>query len=176
MSDVITLARPYAKAAFAVARDAGALGPWSAALELAVAAAENDTVQRLIADPNVDNEGLVDLFLPADGGPEGFSNLVNVLVHYDRLPVLPEIARIFDKLKADAEQTMAVTVRSATELSADYQSQLSASLSKRLGRSIELACEVDPTVLGGAVIQAGDMIIDGSLRRRLGLMAESLKG
>ena len=176
MSDVITLARPYAKAAFAVARDADALGPWSQALELAAAVADNETVQRLIADPNVDNEGLVDLFLPADGGPEGFSNLVNVLVHYNRLTVLPEITRIFDRLKADAEQTMAVTVRSATELSPDYQSRLSASLSQRFGRSIELACEIDPTVLGGAVIQAGDMIIDGSLRRRLGLMAESLKG
>lgn len=176
MSDVTTLARPYAKAAFAVARDRTELEGWSQALMLATAVSMDDTVERLIADPNVDNQDLVELVLPENGGPEGFRNMVNVLVHYDRLPVLPEISRIFEALKAEAEQVMAVTVRSALELSADYQTRLSDSLSRRFGRTIELECEVDPSVLGGAVIQSGDMVIDGSLRRRLGLMSEALKG
>ncbi len=176
MADATTLARPYAKAVFEVAKAANALGPWADALAVAGAGASNEVVLGMIADPNVENETLMSVFAAQSSAPEGYDNFLKLLEENDRLPVLPEIARLFEQLRAEAERTLNVTVRSATELTDEYRQRLSDSLAKKYDRKIALESVVDSSMIGGAIIQAGDMVIDGSLRRKLNLLAESLKG
>ena len=176
MADSTTLARPYAKAAFEVARDTGTLAGWAAALQIASGAASDPVVQRLISDPNVDNATLTGLFAGAEGSePDGYDNFVQMLIDNDRLRVLPEILRLFENLRAEAERTIAVTVRTATELSEEYRQRLREKLGKRYNREISLDVVVDEQMIGGAIIQAGDQVIDGSLRRQLNLLGEALK-
>jgi F-type H+-transporting ATPase subunit delta len=173
MSTVITLARPYAKAAFDVANGRAALGPWAEALAFAASIASDHRVLELIGDPNVDNTTLGGLFCP-DGAPEGFDHMISILVQNDRLPALPEIASLYVELKDEAERALHVTVRSATALDDDYQERLKAALGQRYGKSIEMRCVVDEHVIGGALIQAGDEVIDGSLRGKLSRMTQAL--
>ena len=173
MSTVITLARPYAKAAFGVANSRAELGAWSEALAFAAMVAADQRVLTLIGDPNVDNTALADLFSPA-GAPPGFDQLVAILVQNDRLPVLPEIAALFVELKDQAERALQVTVRSATALDEAYQERLKAALGQRYGKTIEIRCVVDQQMIGGALIQAGDEVIDGSLRGKLRRMSQAL--
>ncbi len=173
MSSAITLARPYAKAVFALASERGELGAWSQALEFAAAIAGDERIRRIIGDPELDNRALDEAFTP-DQPPAGFDNLLKLLIHNDRLTVLPQISALFEDLKAEAERTMQVTVRAATELDPAYRERLTESLAKRFGRRIELNCVIDESVIGGALIQAGDTVIDGSLRRKLALMSEAI--
>ena len=173
MSTVITLARPYAKAAFDVANGRAALGPWSDALSFAASVAADQRVLTLIGDPNVDNARLADLFSP-EGAPQGFDHLVSILVQNDRLPAMPEIAALYVELKDEAERALHVTVRSATALDEDYQQRLKEALGKRYDKRIELSCVVDEHMIGGALIQAGDEVIDGSLRGKLSRMTQAL--
>lgn len=173
MSTVITLARPYAKAAFDVARGREALGPWSEALAYAAAVAADERVRALIGDPTVDNAKMAELFSP-DKAPEGFAHLISILVQNDRLPALPEIAALFVELKNEAESALHVTVRSATALDDAYQQRLTRALGQRFGKRIEMNCVVDEQIIGGALIQAGDEVIDGSLRGKLSRMTQAL--
>jgi len=173
MSSVITLARPYAKAAFEVAKGRAELGPWSEALAYAASVAADQQVLTLIGDPTVDNAALADLFSP-DDAPQGFEHLVSILVQNDRLPVLPEIAILFVELKDLAERALHVTVRSATALDEAYQKRLKEALGKRYGKTIEMRCVLDEHMIGGALIQAGDEVIDGSLRGKLSRMTQAL--
>lgn len=174
MSSITTLARPYAKATFEVAHGASALGEWAAALDFAAAVADDPQVRHLIGDPNVDNASLPSLFVPDSGAPKGFDALLVLLVDNDRLTILPEIARLYAELKDEAERTLHVTVRSAHELDEAYTEQLKQALGKRFGKTVALECQVEPGMLGGAVVHAGDMVIDGSLRGKLARLAESL--
>ncbi|MGE5757563.1 MAG: F0F1 ATP synthase subunit delta, partial [Sideroxydans sp.] len=96
------------------------------------------------------------------------------LADNQRLLVLPEIAALFETLKAEAEKTVNVVVDSAFELSAAQQDKIVSSLKKRLGREIKLVCQINKELLGGIVIRAGDKVIDGSARTRLGEMANAL--
>jgi F-type H+-transporting ATPase subunit delta len=102
------------------------------------------------------------------------SNFVHVLAENQRLSVLPEIAATFEALKAEAEKTVNVVVDSAFELSATQQEKIIASMKKRMGREVKLTCNVKKDLLGGVVIRAGDKVIDGSARTRLGEMAVAL--
>jgi len=174
MSSVTTLARPYAKASFEVAHAADALAPWADALAFAAAVAADERVRHAIGEPNVDNADLKALFVPADGAPEGFEALLTMLTDNDRLPVLPEIATLYGELKDEAEQTLHVTVRSAHALDDAYTKRIREALGKRFGKTIDLACEVDEEMLGGAVVTAGDRVIDGSLSGKLSRLADSL--
>ena len=173
MSTVITLARPYAKAAFAVADGRSELGPWSVALAFAAQVAADQRVLTLIGDPNVDNKAMLDLFSQGEP-PPGFEQLLSILIQNDRLPVLPEIAALYAEFKDQAEQTLQVTVRSATKFDQAYRKRLEQALSKRYGKTIQMRCIVDEHMIGGAMIQAGDEVIDGSLRGKLSRMTQAL--
>ncbi len=102
------------------------------------------------------------------------TNFLKLLIEYGRIAVLPEIAEHFEALKADIENTVDVTVTSATALNAAQQSEISTALKARLGRDINLETEIDENLIGGAVIRAGDVVIDGSLRARLDGLANAL--
>lgn len=168
MSSSLTLARPYARAAFELARDSGQLAEWSRKLAIAAAIAGDARVRGLIGDPHLDTAQLRGLFMP-DGEPQGspFAAFVAELAQHRRLPTLPDVATLFDELKREHEQVLKVTVRTAVPVEAAQGDALRAALERRFGRKVELATVVDADVVGGAVIDAGDVVIDGSVRGRL---------
>jgi F-type H+-transporting ATPase subunit delta len=176
MADKSTIARPYAKAAFQEARDRKRLGPWSEALQTAAAVVSDSRVEALLGNPRVTPEELAAL-VSETAGPqldEEGRNFVRTLADNRRLSLLPEISARFDELKGEAEGVVDVTVTSAAPLDESQRSQLATALERRLGRSVRLQCAVDSALIGGAVLQAGDMVIDGSLRGRLERIAYEL--
>ncbi|HXZ59262.1 MAG TPA: F0F1 ATP synthase subunit delta [Steroidobacteraceae bacterium] len=176
MADKTTIARPYARAAFEEARATKRLEPWSEALRIAAVVVADPRVAALLGNPRVTPEQLAQLVIGIAGpklGEDG-ANFVRTLAANHRLSVLPEIAELFDTLK-DAEQGVAdVTVTSAAPLDAAQQKTLSAALAGRLQRTVRLHCATDPALIGGAVVQSGDLVIDGSLRTRLERIAYEL--
>ena len=176
MTDKTTIARPYARAAFAAAQARGFLPVWSDALHTAATVVRDTGVESLIGNPRVTSKQLADLIIGVGGGKLGaeWDELVLALAQNGRLAVLPEIATLFDALKDEADGVVDVTVTAATTLDAKQQDALTTALTRRLKRKVRLHNEVDPTLIGGAVIRAGDLVIDGSLRTRLERMAFEL--
>lgn len=176
MADKSTIARPYAKAAFEEARDRGRLGPWSQALRTAAVVVSDSRVAELLGNPRVTAEELADLVAGLSGAEldqEG-RNFVSALADNHRLALLPEISARFDELKSEAEGVIDVTVTSAAPLDEAQRGALSAALERRLKRSVRLQCQTDPALIGGAVLRAGDLVIDGSLRANLERIAYAL--
>ena len=167
MPDKSTIARPYAKAAFAAAD--GHLGEWSRALRRAAAVVTDARVAALLNNPRVTAERLAELICSiADPQlDEAGRNFIRTLADNHRLECLPEVAARFDELKAEAEGTIDVEVTSATALTEAQRRSLASALERRLRRSVRLRCALDPTLIGGASVRAGDLVIDGSLRSRL---------
>jgi F-type H+-transporting ATPase subunit delta len=176
MTDKTTIARPYARAAFAAAQARGFLRAWSDALHTAATVVADPRVASLFGNPRVTAKQLADVVIDIGGGKLGgeWHELVLTLAQNGRLAVLPEIATLFDALKDGAEGVVDVTVTAATALDAKQQETLSRALARRLKREVRLHNEVDATLIGGAVIRAGDLVIDGSLRTRLERMAFEL--
>jgi F-type H+-transporting ATPase subunit delta len=176
MADNNTVARPYAQAVFDLANESGALGAWSEALEAAAAVLEDGQVNDYLGNPAFNDERrlefLTGLFAKAGasmlaGSDTRGTNFLKLLLENRRIGVLPEIAAHFETLKANVENTLDVTVTSATPLSAEQQAEISTALKERLGREVRIETAIDENLIGGAVIQAGDIVIDGSLRARL---------
>ena len=176
MAERLTIARPYARAAFAEAQADGRLQAWSQALQVAAQVVRDPRVETLLGNPHVTPEELSQLLIGIAGeglGAHG-ENFVRTLAANRRLAYLPEIATQFDTLKAAAQGVADVTVTSAAPLNATQQQRLAGALQKRLKRNVRLHCEVDPQLIGGAVLRAGDLVIDGSLRTRLERIAYAL--
>ena len=183
MADKNTIARPYAQAAFEVASGAGTLAEVSASLEIAGDLLRDGRVADYLSDPALSDADryrfLTGLFDKAGatvfgGGNTHGNNLLKILIENDRIAVLPEIAAAFDVLKARVENTIDVTVTSASALNADQVSAITGALKSRLGRQVRLATAIDENLIGGAVIRAGDVVIDGSLRARLEGLSNAL--
>jgi F-type H+-transporting ATPase subunit delta len=176
MADRLTVARPYAKAAFAQAKADGALGVWSGALARAAVAVTDARVRALFGSPNVTAEQLADLVGGVAGGELDAKgrNFIALLAENKRLPFLPEISQIFDGLKDDAERVVDVHITSAVALPAAEGAQLTAALEKRFERRVRVESDIDPSLIGGAVVRAGDLTIDGSVKARLARLAREL--
>lgn len=168
MSQPLTLARPYARAAFELASSGKALGEWAGKLAFAAQAASDPQVRSLFGNPRVTPAELASLFLP-DGEPADspFAGFMKVLADNQRLEALPEIAALFEQQKREAEKVLQVRVRTAAPIDAGETAKLKDALKRRFGRDIELEQTVDPAVLGGAIVDAGEVVIDGSVRGRL---------
>jgi F-type H+-transporting ATPase subunit delta len=173
MSQALTLARPYARAAFSLAREQGRLPQFSQQLAFAAVAVAQPAVQAVLGDPRIAAGDLVDVLLPADADP-GFRQFLVVLGENRRMPLLPEIAGLFDELRAEAEKVVKATITSAQVLDAAELAKLTDSLRKRFGREVEVSTAVDAALIGGAVIDAGDVVIDGSLRTKLARLGAAL--
>lgn len=176
MSQAITTARPYAQAAFEEAQKLADLKGWSAVLTFLAEAVNHSEVREVVTSPRVAKaqiESLMEGLLGAQANTQQ-RNFVRVLIANQRLMLLPEIVAIFESLRAEAEKTVNVVVDSAFELSAAQQEKIVSSLKARMGREIKLVCKVNKELLGGIVIRAGDKVIDGSVRTRLGEMANAL--
>ncbi len=176
MADRLTVARPYAKAAFARAQADGRLGSWSGALARAALAVSDERVRGLFGSPAVTAAQLAELISDIAGSEldQQGRNFIALLAENGRLPLLPEISRIFDQFKADAERVVDVSITSAAPLGADERAKLVAALEKRFNRTVRVAADVDPTLIGGAVVRAGDLAIDGSVKARLARLAQEL--
>jgi len=175
MSQALTLARPYARAAFAAARDEGRLDAWSQALAFAAQVAADPRVAGLLLNPGLGDEDAVALLAPA-GADAAFLRFLGLLAEAGRLPLLAEVAGLFEQLCAEDQRVVRATVTSAAELSAQELDQLRAALRRRFGREVELRTAVDPGLIGGAVIDAGEVVIDGSLKGKLARLQTALAG
>lgn len=173
MSNLTTLARPYAKAAFELARDKGRFDQWQRALAVLAGIARQEEVQVVLKDPRVSVQQQAEIFIAAAGDAldQHAKNFVKVLAQYRRLGALPEIEADFTHLRAAAENVVHAELRTAVEASDKQRQQIGAALKKRLGREIELRCVVDETLIGGAQIRAGDLVIDSSVRGKLERLA-----
>jgi F-type H+-transporting ATPase subunit delta len=176
MADKSTIARPYAKAAFEEAQADNRLGPWSAALQTGAAVVQDARVQPLLGNPLVSKMQLADLVTDLAGADldQDGRNFVLTLAENHRLAYLPEISALFDELKDQAEGVIDVTVTSAAPLADGQREALVTALQRKLNRTVRLQCETDPSLIGGAILRAGDLVIDGSLRSRLDRIAYEL--
>ena len=176
MAELSTLARPYAKAAFEYAAQAGELQSWSDSLSTAGSVAQQSNVVDLLSSPSVtaQQQATALIEICGDALDEKGQNFLTVLSENHRLQLLPEISLQFDILKANREKSVDVELIAAHELDAEQQQKLSEALSAKLERKVNMQVSLDKSLLGGAVIRAGDLVIDGSIRGRLAKLAESL--
>jgi F-type H+-transporting ATPase subunit delta len=176
MADRLTVARPYAKAAFAKAKAAGNLGAWSVALERAAAAVADARVRAMFGSPNVTSAQLAELVsgVAGEGLDQNGRNFISLLAENKRLPFLAEISQIFNALKDDAERVVDVQITAAAPLPEAEAAKLTAALEKRFDRKVRVQSDVDPDLIGGAVVRAGDLTIDGSVKARLARLAREL--
>lgn len=176
MAEAISVARPYAIAAFDEASKLGDLKGWSEMLLSAADAVFDPEVRALITSPRVASGQLEDLMLALSGGKANTQqrNLIKLLVENQRLILLPEIAAMYETMRAEAEKSVDVVVTSAFDLSEAQKQKINAAMKKRMGREIRLSCETDRELLGGIIIRAGDKVIDGSARTSLAELANAL--
>ncbi len=177
MAERATIARPYAKAAFEFARDAEGLARGSAGREFAAQIVADPRVAAHTHNPRCPPAALVELIGAVAGvrldGP--MRNFLGVLAENRRLLLLGEIAAQFATLRAAVENTVDVAVTSAVPLDEAQIGRLADALSARLARTVRLHCDVSPSLLGGAVLRVGDLVIDGSLQGNLRRMATELE-
>ncbi|KKO49427.1 ATP F0F1 synthase subunit delta [Arsukibacterium sp. MJ3] len=176
MSDLTNIARPYAKAAFDFALEQNDLDGWLQMLVFASEVAKNDQIATLLRTSGI-AEKQADLFLQVCGEQlnEQGRNFIKVMAENHRLLALPEVLIGFVNLKAEHEKELTVEVTSAITLSKVQQDKLITALSQRLARKVKLNCSVNPEVVGGMLIKAGDMVIDGSIRGKLDRLATTLR-
>lgn len=176
MAELSTMARPYAKAVFEYAAGAGDLENWSNVLALLAAVVTEEKVQVFLSSPATTQEQQASAVTSLCGeelSPQQ-ANLISVLAENRRLPLLPDISVQFEALKSSREKSIQIEVISAGDLSAEQQQKLAAALSARLERQVSMEVKVDKNLIGGAVVRAGDTVIDGSVRGRLNKLAEAL--
>jgi F-type H+-transporting ATPase subunit delta len=176
MAEKATIARPYAKAAFEYARQHNAFDPWSQVLSSAAMVVADERVAKLLTSPRVPPSDLVDLIAEIAGAAldDRRRNFIATLAENRRLGFLPEIAAQFETLRADEENIADVQIVSAVALNDAQRQRMTNALKTRLKREVRLHCEVDPALIGGAVVRAGDFVIDGSLKARLERLAGAM--
>jgi F-type H+-transporting ATPase subunit delta len=176
MSELTSIARPYAQAAFDYAVESKTIAEWQDMLFFAAQVTENETVKTLLTG-SMSADKLAEIFNGVCG--EQFDqhgqNFIKVLAENRRLQALPDISALFCQLQADFNKEIDVDITSATKLNKKQQTELTGSLEKRLARKVKLNCSVDPTLIAGAVIRAGDTVIDGSFRSKLNRLSDALQ-
>lgn len=176
MAELVTLARPYAQAAFDYARKAGKLSQWSAALRTAADIAADPKFSSLIDDPRFGNEQLQQLLFDIGGDefPRDVQNFLRTMIENDRLPLLPQVSQLYNELYNSEQNRVEVEVVSAYAVKKDQQRQLTEALEKRYGKSVELHTRIDKSLIGGAIIRVGDEVLDGSVTGGLKQLANQL--
>lgn len=175
--DITTIARPYAEAVFARARESGQLDAWTESLELLDALAGNAEMAEQIGNPNVPRERVRDILLEIGGDKLSAEtqNLVKLLADNNRLSVLPEIARLFEVLKTEQRGVRQVHIRSAYAIDAAQRKRLAEALKTKLNADVELTVEKDLALIGGIEVRADDLVIDASVRGKLQQLATELQ-
>jgi F-type H+-transporting ATPase subunit delta len=178
MSELSTLARPYAEAVFRIAQGENDLAGWSSRIGTLAAIVSDAQLARLDADPAVASDRVAALVIEVAGSDLGErgASFVKVLAENGRLALLPVISEQFDTLKASAEGTLEATITSAQEMAQEQVDELVAGLRAKFNRAVNVQVAVDPELIGGAVITIGDQVIDGSVKGRLQRMSFALQG
>lgn len=176
MADLSTIARPYAKAIFSLALEQNTITEWSQFLHALSLAAQDKTMRKLFTNPRVTHAQLVDILFSICSNPKNqeHKNILQILSKKKRLSALPEIAKLFETYRAQREKITSVLVSSAHPLSDIIQKNLAQALQIRLQSNINLTFEISPDLIGGAIIRASDLVIDGSVRSKLLRMAHAL--
>jgi len=176
MAEKATTARPYARAAFGFAQQHGRLAQFSALLAAASAVVADERVARLIGNPHVPTAELVQLVAEAAGeaADEHGRNFLRTVAHNGRLALLPEIAAQFETLRAEVENVVDVELVAAMQVEPAQQDRLLQALRRRFGREVRLHTRIDASLIGGAVVRAGDLVIDGSLKGRLERLSSAM--
>lgn len=176
MSGFVTVARPYAKAAFDFAVEHQGVDRWQDMLAFAAEVTKNEHMAELLSGA-IAPETLAESFIAVCGEQldDNGQNLIRVMAENGRLKVLPDVLEQFVQLRAASEAIAEVEVTSATALSEEQLSKISAAMEKRLSRKVKLNCKIDKSVMAGVIIRAGDMVIDGSVRGRLERLADVLQ-
>jgi F-type H+-transporting ATPase subunit delta len=174
MAELSTLARPYAKAAFEYAMEAGDLQGWSDSLGTVSSVAKQSSVDQLLSSPSstASEQAAALTGICGESLSSAGKNFICILSENRRLKLLPQIAHQFEIMKANQEKAIEVDVASAQPLDEEQQEKLTEALSKKLERKVNMQVSLDKSLLGGAVIRAGDTVIDGSIRGRLTKLAE----
>lgn len=173
MSQALTLARPYARAAFAAAADRNAADIWSKALVFAAQVAAQPEAKAVLDHPLLSHADAVGL-LVMDGADDGFTRFLTTLAENRRLPLLPEIAGLFEQLRNEANRVVKATVTTATPASDSELAAIREALKRRFGREVEIESTVDESLIGGAIIDAGDVVIDGSIKGKLASLQNAI--
>ena len=176
MAELSTLARPYARAAFEYARAAGQLDQWNEQLAIAAAAASDAKLKSALSDPALTAEQQAKMLTDVCGDALGehARNFIAVLAVNKRLSLLPEISTLFAQYKANQEKSVDVEVVSAFDLADEARDKLAEALGKKLERQVNVRTATDRNLLGGVLIRAGDLVIDGSVRGRLNKLAAAM--
>lgn len=176
MAEKSTIARPYAQAAFDIAVEKGDLKSWSDMLQMIAAVASDNVMQDMIGNPSVEREKVIDIIVDvcAKNLNDAGKNFVKVLAENGRLNVASEIAERYEEHRAEAEKTVEAEVTSAFPLSKAQIKSVTDALKKRLGREVNLVTKIDDSIVGGAIIRAGDLVIDGSVSGQLDKLANTL--
>lgn len=176
MSDLVTAARPYARAVFELAEAGKHLKKWSEQLQFMATVSMDPELKQVLDNPRLTKAEVSDLFIKVCGEDidDEARNLVRLLAENGRLVLLPEISMLFEKQRSDARGTIDAEIFSAYRVSKEQKAALEEALKKRLGRNVKLTSRIDKSLLGGAVIHAGDLVIDGSLKGRLEKMNTAL--
>jgi F-type H+-transporting ATPase subunit delta len=176
MADNASIARPYAKAVFDLAQQENVFDAWTAVLEQLAVISNDADFGALVSNPRVDGAKVAELLidLTKDSLPDGGANFIKLLVQNDRLQALVNINQQYTDLVAKAQALVNAEVITAKPLTDDQKSSLAAALEKRLGLKVELEEIVDPELIGGAIIKAGDMVIDGSAKGRIEKLTTAL--
>ncbi len=180
--ELLTLARPYAKAVFELARETKTLAPWSESLAALSVAVSDARLEALIGSPALSRDQLAELLLGVldtaglSKAPQWqqLRSLVRLLAENRRLPVAPTIAGMYEAMRAEAESRIEVEITTAVKVASTQADYLSAAISKRLARTVEIQWNMDENLLGGAMIRAGDLVIDGSLKGELQRLSQTL--
>ena len=176
MAELATLSRPYANAVFGIAQDSNSLEAWSQTLGTLVAASGDATVQTMLSSPDLAAQDKAKQLaqLCGDEINSGAGAFLQSLAEHDRLSLLAEVREQFEELRAEQEQTLDVEVVSAFDLTAAQSDALQASLQKKYGKDVLITSRTDSDLVGGALIRAGDIVIDGSVKGRLTKLADTL--
>lgn len=176
MAELTTVARPYAKAAFQLAQSEGKLAEWSSMLAVAAQVIANTEFAAYVARPTLSAKDQADALLAviSDQLNEQGQNFIRQLAGNKRLAALPAISGLFDELRAQAEGAVDVAVTAAFAMSDEQQTAMARVLTEKLSRQVKLTTAVDASLIGGAVIHAGDLVIDASVRGKLGKLRATL--
>lgn len=177
MAEISTIARPYAVAAYRLAKEQKALAKWSEMLGFASAVAQDAQMKALIDDPKMLSADLERTFLKVCGDKlnEAGQNLIKILVEYGRLSLLPNVASAFEALKAAEEGVLEAEIITAAKVKDTEIKKLVKSLEAKFGKTIEASVTVDPEIIGGVKVLVGDTVIDASVHGQLQNLAYTLK-
>ncbi len=176
MAEISTIARPYAVAAYKLAKEKKALAKWSDMLSLASAVSRDEQLSTYIQDPKVNSDVLQDAFLKICGKKldKHGQNLIKTLVEYGRLSILPAVSSAFEELKAEDEGSVEAQIVAAAKPTAAVTKSIVKKLEEKFGKKVSAEVVVDPEIIGGMKIIVGDSVIDASVKGQLQNLAYSL--